>query len=115
MKRGDVVRVQLPRPAGRSGREQFGTRPAIIVQDDPTFASLETTVVVPCTTNMNATRFSNTLNLWPSRTNGLTADSVALVPQMRAIDRKRIEAVLGSLSDSELEELERKLRLHLSL
>lgn len=54
MRRGEVVRVELPRPAGTTGREQFGVRPAIIIQNDEVNANLSTEALaivghLPCT------------------------------------------------------------------
>jgi mRNA-degrading endonuclease toxin of MazEF toxin-antitoxin module len=53
MNRGDVVLVQLPPPAGPSGTEQFGTRPAIVVQDEAGLANLSTLLIVPLTSRLS--------------------------------------------------------------
>ena len=98
MKRGDVVRVDIPRPRGAPGREQFGLRPAIIVQDEPHLENLSTVLVVPLTSNLTATRFAGSFTISPSAQNGLTVDSVALVHQVRAVDRRRIQERLGEVS-----------------
>jgi len=115
MKRGDVVRTQLPRPAGTPGTEQFGTRPAIIVQDRPNDARFSTVLIVPVTSKMAAARVPGTLVVTPSSTNGLSVQSVILTHQVRAIDRRRIEAVMGRLVDEDLARLEHELRKLLKL
>lgn len=115
MKRGDVVRVDLPRPSGKPGREQFGIRPAIIVQDDA-MSSLPTVLVVPCTSQVLRLRLNGTVRLLPTPSNGLSVESVALTHQVRAIDRNRIVSVDGTLSADDLaavdHELRRLLKLH---
>ena len=103
---GDIVKVELPPPVGCPGHEQFGFRPAIIVQDDVKFRALPTTIVVPLTTNYTASRLPGTFFVKKSSTNGLTQDSIALVFQVRAIDKKRVkEPSIGKFSGTELDEL----------
>ena len=115
MDRGDVIRVQLPRPAGRAGREQFGTRPAVVIQEHAATANLSTVVIVPLTSNRSAERLSGSLLVHPSDTNVLSVVSVALTQQVRAIDKSRVEAVIGSLSPEEMNEVDGALRRLLSL
>lgn len=71
---------------------------------------LPTVLVVPLTTNLRALEFSGTLLIKPSPTNGLTADSVALVFQLRAIDRQRIGDRLGRLIRSELQQIQEMVK-----
>lgn len=115
MQRGDVIRVQLPRPAGRAGHEQFGTRPAIVIQETIATANLSTVVIVPLTSNQSARRLSGSLLIHPTATNGLTMISVALTQQIRAIDKSRVEAVIGTLSTSDMTAVDQALRHLLSL
>jgi mRNA-degrading endonuclease toxin of MazEF toxin-antitoxin module len=91
MSKGDVLLVELP--IQESGREQAGRRPAIAVQAE-------------------ALRFTHTLKVEPSRTNGLTATSVLLVFQIRAIDQARIVRTIGMLEKhymAEMDEIVRRL------
>jgi len=115
MNRGDVVLVELPPPAGPSGREQFGTRPAIVVQDQASFANLSTVLIVPLTSRLSAARFPGSFVVSPTSTNGLDAESVVLTHQLRAIDRRRIQRVIGRLADDQMVTLESEVRrlLHL--
>ena len=115
MQRGDVVRVQLPRPLGRAGREQFGTRPAVVIQGNAATANLSTVIIVPLTSNRSAERFDGSLRIHPSRDNGLTMVSVALTQQVRALDKKRVDAVVGRLSSEDMDKLDAALRRLLSL
>jgi len=115
MRRGDVVRVQLPRPAGSAGREQFGTRPAIVIQDNTATANLSTVVIVPLTSNRSTERLAGSLLVKPSDSNGLTVISVALTQQIRALDKSRVEGVIGRLSSEVMKELDAALQRLLSL
>jgi mRNA interferase MazF len=116
MKRGEIVRVDLPPPAGAPGREQIGQRPAIVVQDDSETENLPTTIVVPLTSNLSAMRFAGSILIKRSPHNGLDLDSVALTAQVRAIDRKRIgRARIGHIDPDDLTILETQLKRLLGL
>jgi mRNA interferase MazF len=115
MQRGDVVRVDLPAPMGKPGREQIGERPAAILQAAITTANLDTVVVVPFTSKQHALRFTGSVLICQSPTNGLAVDSVALVSQIRAIDKKRIRRVDGTLSAGDLSSIEKSVRELLGL
>ncbi len=115
MKRGDVVRVDLPRPAGAPGHEQFGERPAVVIQVNDALAPLSTVVVVPLTSNQRALAFAESFHVTPSPTNGLEVPSVALTSQVRAIDVKRVARVMGQLGDDDMRQLEASLRRLLGL
>jgi len=115
MRRGDVVRVELPRPVGTAGREQFGMRPAIVVQDEAAATNAPTVVIVPLTSSLSAARFAGSFTISPSATNGLDVESVVLTHQVRAIDKRRVEGVIGRVAQDEMENLDRELRKLLRL
>lgn len=115
MNRGDIVRVQLPPPAGPSGREQFGTRPAVVLQTREASANLSTAVIVPLTSRLSAMRFVGSFTVSPTEANGLSVESVVLTHQVRAIDRGRVEKVIGHLADDQMARLEAELRAILGL
>ena len=89
---GEIHWVDLP-DAG--GREQSGRRPAIIIQNDGYAGSLPTVLVIPLSSAIAALRFPGTAPIKASPTSGLRTDSVALVFQLRAIDRGRIKEKLA--------------------
>ncbi|MHC5598381.1 MAG: type II toxin-antitoxin system PemK/MazF family toxin [Nostoc sp.] len=92
MTRGDILLVGLPES---DKREQKGNRPAIAVQTD--IATSPMLMIVPVTSSLGALRFPFTVRIEPSEQNGLTLPFVAMVFQMRAIDRKRIIQKIGEL------------------
>jgi mRNA interferase MazF len=99
VKRGEVWKVRLP-PA--DGHTQAGARPAVIVQKDAHIAVLPTVLIVPLTGNLAAGRFAGTTTLPPDPQNGLTIPSVALVFQLRALDKRDFLQRLGALDSASL-------------
>ena len=102
MKRGEVWRVRIP-PA--PGHAQTGERPAIILQELAFNNSLPTTLIVPLTSKLAASRFDGTLLMQPDQQNGLTAPSVALIFQMRTLDRRNCLKPLGILDAATLDQV----------
>ncbi len=100
MRRGEVWRVRIPFAPGHA---QAGDRPALIVQNDPLIASLPTVLIVPFTSTPAAARFSGTLVVPPHGQNGLTMPSVALVFQLRALDKRDCLQRLGVLDADTLD------------
>jgi mRNA interferase MazF len=105
MARGDVLLVALP---DSDKREEKGNRPAIAVQTDGPNAPM--LMIVPITSALAARRFAFTIELTPSPMNGLTLPSIAMVFQMRAIDRKRIIKTIGTLEPEYLKQLDAEIR-----
>ena len=92
---GDIHWIDLP---AANDREQWGRRPAVVVQDDDYGGGLPVVLVVPLTTARAAMRFAGTRLIRPTAENGLRQASVALVFQLRAIDRRRIQERIGTVS-----------------
>ncbi len=108
MRRGEVWIVEI---LGVDGHEQRGLRPAIFIADTRTSVA----IIVPCTSNIQALRFPFTLRLEPSRENGLEVSSVALVLQLRAIDKKRLHKKVGKIDEATFKELNKMMRDLLAL
>ena len=87
--------VDLP---AANGREQRGRRPAVVLQDDDYGGDLPVVLVAPLTTARAAMRFAETTLIYPTAENGLRQASVALVFQIRAIDRRRIQERIGTVN-----------------
>ena len=77
--------------------EQRGRRPAVVFQDDDYGGDLPVVLVVPLTTARAAMRFAGTTLIQPTAENGLRQASVALVFQLRAIDRSRVQERIGAV------------------
>ena len=105
---GDIYLVEIP---GTNGHEQQGARPAVIVQSTINIDKLSTVLVVPFTTQIKAASFPFTFVVKPDTFNKLTSISVALVFQLRAIDKKRLKNRLGCLNSKDLETLKHILKI----
>lgn len=101
MARGDVLLVGLPES---EQREEKGNRPAIAVQT--ALESSPMLMIVPVTSSLSALRFPFTVKIEPSDSNGLSLSSVAMVFQLRAIDRKRIIRKMGELEPKDLAQVD---------
>ena len=89
VKRGSLVVVELPKT---QTHEQAGRRPCVVVSSETSVenARYDMIVVVPLTTTTLSGK------LYPLIKKGdanLKSDSVALVDQIRSIDKKRVEQV----------------------
>ncbi|MEV6273945.1 type II toxin-antitoxin system PemK/MazF family toxin [Nocardia sp. NPDC051832] len=114
MRRGDLVLVDLD-PV--RGNEVSKTRPAVVVSNDGAnrrAAQLGRGVitVVPIT--------SNTEKVFPfqvllEEVAGLKVTSKAQAEQVRSVSVERVGRTLGRLSPMQVTEVDRALRLHLSL
>ncbi|RLG20355.1 type II toxin-antitoxin system PemK/MazF family toxin [Candidatus Micrarchaeota archaeon] len=96
LSRGDVWYAEFP---SSSRHEQAGRRPAIILADIP---KVEMAVVVPLTKNLERAELPFTHVIAPSKENGLPEESVALIFQLRALDKTRFRDKLGVIGPREL-------------
>ena len=98
MKIGDIYLVEIP---AIGGHEQAGYRPAIIIQSESRLEEIPTVLIIPLTSKTKATAFPFTLLIKPDQSNKLSSSSVALVFQLRAIDKRRLKQKLGNLKNSD--------------
>ena len=84
------------------GHEQADERPALIVQDDAATETLPTVLIIPFTSVMGASRFTDTMVIQPDPQNGLITPSVALVFQIRALDKRCFLRRMGELNQTML-------------
>lgn len=103
MKPGDVYIVRIPE---LGTHEQSGTRPAVVI------AQVTKTVVtiIPCTGNKFALRFPYTCEIEPTKKNGLTVNSVALVFHIRALDSSFLKEKIGELDKKVLVNIKMQAR-----
>lgn len=91
--------------------EQLGTRPATILAETEANISL----AIPLTSNIQALRFPHTLEIKPTKRNGLATLSIALIFRMRAIDKKRVKNKIGELEDSIVKEVDKSIKTLLKI
>jgi mRNA interferase MazF len=97
------------------GSEQAGTRPVIVVSRDAINEASPVVVVVPCTTWKAERRIYPSQVRLRAPDGGLSADSIALGEQVRAIAKTRLRARRGMLSPEALRRLDRALLITLDL
>jgi mRNA interferase MazF len=114
MRRGDVFWADL---APRSGAEQRGRRPVIVVSNDgfnmtPAWRSV---IVVPISTSESQSRRGPTAIPLPSGAGGLPKASVALCHQVTTLDRAKLSERVGGLSHTILAAVDGGLKAALEL
>ena len=105
MVRGEVFRLTAPREA--RGREQRGSRYAVIVQADE-FLGLSTVLVAPTSTSARPATFRPTVTLEGS-------ESRVLVEQTTVVDPQRLGRSAGRLEAGEVRAVDEALVLVLGL
>lgn len=96
MKRGEVYWATL---SPRSGSEQQGTRPVIIVSHDAFNQTSEwrSVIVVPVSTSTSQARRGPTAVPLAAGAGGLKKNSVALCHQVTTLDRSKLTTLAGVL------------------
>lgn len=110
MKRGDIYQVNFePSVQGEPAR----TRPAVVLTNDIANETLPHLVVAPITSNVSREYPFDVL--LAAGTCGLPESSRVQLNYIRGLNRARFGQYLGSLNAAQLEEVDRKLKLHLGL
>lgn len=114
MKRGDVFWADL---IPRSGSEQSGRRPVVIVSHDGfnQVAAWRSIIVIPLSTSPKQRRRGPTAIPLPKGTAGLRQESVALCHQVTTLDRSKLTDRIGELPAASLMRLNDGLRAALAL
>jgi mRNA interferase MazF len=108
MNKGEIWLLSFPK---KSGREQEGTRPAIVIANTDT----DMILAIPLTSNTHALRFPHTIEIKRSDQNSLEKDSVALLFQLQSLDKKRFISKIGALEKNTFNEIENSLKQMLNL
>jgi mRNA interferase MazF len=114
MRRGDVFTARL---APRSGSEQKGTRPVIVVSHDgfnriPGWRSV---IVVPVSTSRTQKRRGPTAVLIRRGEGGLRRESVALCHQVTTLSREKLGRRTGRLPETVISQIGRALKAAMDL
>lgn len=104
---GDIYLVQLTEV---ERHEQVGQRPAIVMQKAEYELTLPTVLVIPFTSKSSALDFPGTLEIVPDHFNNLRIKSVALVFQLRAIDKRRLVHKIGRLRSTQVKKLHKLMK-----
>ena len=109
VKRGEIYFVDLPSAVGS---EQQGCRPCVIVQNDLGNQFSPTVVVAAITSRRKKNLPTHTI--LPDNC-GLDIPSVALLEQIRTIDKVRLQHYIGRLDESTMKGIDRALAVSVGL
>jgi mRNA-degrading endonuclease toxin of MazEF toxin-antitoxin module len=114
MTRGEVWWADL---APRSGSEQRGRRPVIVVSHDAfnRTSGWRSVIVVPLSTAATQARRGPTAVPLPRGTAGLPRGNVALCHQVTTLDRAKLHSSVGTLPLPRLAEVEAGLKAAMDL
>jgi mRNA interferase MazF len=101
LKRGDVFWAELE---PRSGSEQRGRRPVVVISNDGfnQITGWRSVIVVPLTTSAAQTARGPTAIPLPRGAAGIRKESLALCHQVTTLDRGKLVQRLGALSPEQL-------------
>jgi mRNA interferase MazF len=96
VKRGDIWEVTS---GVGIGSEQFGDRPAIIIQNDMGNLKSPTVIIAYITSKMSKAKLPTHVEIARDEENHLDKDSLILLEQIRTIDKKRLKMKIGRCVD----------------
>ena len=104
MEKGEIWIVQF---YSKKGREQEGTRPAIIIADTKT----DLVLLIPLASNLEALKkLPFILEVKRSHENNLDKNSVVLIFQIQALDKRRLKNKIGKLEENKMDEIDKILK-----
>jgi mRNA interferase MazF len=110
-RRGEVYLVTFDPTVGS---EIQRTRPALVLQNDIANRHSPITIVAAITSQFEESLYPTEVLIQPPE-GGLTTPSVALLNQIRSIDRRRLVRRLGRVSAATMERVNRAIQLSLGL
>ena len=109
IKRGEIYYADLSPVVGS---EQGGVRPVLIIQNDVGNKYSPTVIVSAITSQLTKAKLPTHIELSSSQYN-LPKDSVALLEQIRTLDKRRLKGKLTSLSADKMKEVDRAILISL--
>ncbi len=114
MKRGEVYWAHL---TPRSGSEQSGRRPVVIVSHDGfnQVRGWRSVIIVPLSTSPSQRQRGPTAVALPKGAAGLSKDGIALCHQVTTLDRTKLSRHIGTLPTDVMDTIDAGLKAALSL
>lgn len=109
MTRGDIYYADL---SPVRGSEQGGIRPVLIIQNDVGNKHSPTTIIA-CLTTKCAVKHKLPTHIVLSKDCGLPKDSMALLEQIRTVDKSRLSNKIGRVSEEDMRRIEKGLLISL--
>ena len=110
IKRGDLFFADLSPVVGS---EQGGIRPVLIVQNDIGNKFSPTIIACAITSVLSKAKLPTHIEL--SVKYGLAKDSVALLEQLRTLDKRRLKEKIGRLDDIKMRDVDKAMMISLGL
>lgn len=111
IKRGDLFYADLSPVVGS---EQGGVRPVVIIQNDVGNKYSPTIIVAPVTSQINKAKLPTHVNLKGNQF-GLPKNSVALLEQLRTIDKRRLREKIGCFDQITMFKIDEALEISVGL
>ena len=111
-RRGEIYLTALDPTLGREIKK---TRPALVIQNDTSNRLSDITIVAPITSTVRFPLNPVHVLLEANPITGLSVTSVALLSQIRAVDRIRLINRLGVVDDLTLERVDEAIKISLGL
>ena len=108
--RGDIYFADLGQT---EGSEQRGYRPVIVIQNDIGNQFSPTVIVAPLTGRYK--KMTMPTHVLLGKSYGLTEDSIALLEQIRTIDRNRLRRFIGHVDSTGLKEIDKAAAISLGI
>ena len=109
IKRGDIYYADLSPVVGS---EQGGLRPVLIIQNDVGNKYSPTVIVSAITSQLGKAKLPTHIEL-PAEQYNLPKNSVALLEQIRTLDKKRLQEKVTTLSNEKMKEVNRAILISL--
>ncbi len=109
IKRGEIYYADLSPVVGS---EQGGVRPVLIIQNNVGNKYSPTVIVSAITSQQSKTKLPTHIDL-PSNQYNLPKDSVALLEQIRTLDKRRLKGKVTELSQTKMKEVDRAILISL--
>ncbi len=94
------------------GSEQGGIRPVLIIQNNVGNRYSPTVIVSAITSRLDKAKLPTHIEL-PSQDYHLPKDSVALLEQIRTLDKRRLREKITTLEESKMKEINRAILISL--
>ena len=111
-KRGEIYLTALDPTLGREIQK---TRPALVIQNDVSNRLSDISIVAPITSTVRFPLNPVHVLLPADENTGLSVTSVALLNQIRAVDRLRFIRRLGAIDEQTLERIDEAIKISLGL
>ena len=111
IKRGEIYYADL---SPVIGSEQGGVRPVLVVQNDVGNKYSPTVIVCAVTSQLTKARLPTHIEL-PEGQGGLQKKSVALLEQLRTLDKRRLKERVGAIDKVKMDAVDKALLISLGI